>query len=52
MVTFVVYSLLGNVLTPEVVFPSLAYFNMLRFPLTFMPMLIICALRAVVEPFV
>jgi len=44
--TFVVYSLNGNLLTPEIIFPSLAYFNLLRFPLTFMPVLIIAVVEA------
>jgi len=38
--TFSVYSL-TKTLTPEVIFPALAYFNLLRIPMTFMPMLII-----------
>lgn len=46
MATFVVYSLNGHELTPEVIFPSLAYFNLLRFPLTFMPVLIIAVVEA------
>ena len=46
MATFAVYSL-NQPLTPEVIFPALAYFNMLRFPLTFMPILIIGAFTVV-----
>jgi len=42
MATFGVFAGLGNVLTPEIIFPALAYFNLLRFPMTFMPMLVIC----------
>ena len=45
MATFSVYSLFDE-LTPEVIFPALAYFNLLRFPLTFMPILIIGRKRA------
>ena len=45
MATFAVYSL-DQPLTPEVIFPALAYFNLLRFPLTFMPVLIIGAAPA------
>jgi len=41
MATFVVYSITEGALTPEIIFPALAYFNLLRFPLTFMPVLII-----------
>jgi ATP-binding cassette, subfamily C (CFTR/MRP), member 1 len=32
--------LLGNKLSPEVIFPALSYFNLLRFPLTMFPMII------------
>jgi hypothetical protein len=45
MATFAVYSLDAE-LTPQVIFPALAYFNLLRFPLTFMPVLIIGAHRS------
>jgi len=43
--TFAVYSVYIGNLPPEVIFPSLAYFNLLRVPMTFMPALIICARR-------
>lgn len=41
MATFAVYASSGQALTPDVIFPALAYFNLLRFPLTFMPILVI-----------
>ena len=39
--TFAVYAAMGQELSAEIIFPALAYFNLLRFPLTFMPMLVI-----------
>jgi len=44
--TFAVYSVYIGDLMPEVIFPSLAYFNLLRVPMTFVPALIICTRRA------
>ncbi|KAG5675829.1 hypothetical protein PVAND_005699 [Polypedilum vanderplanki] len=40
MVSFITYVLLGGTLTSESAFISLALFNILRFPMTFFPMLI------------
>src|SRR5690606_24493470 len=40
VVTFVVYSMMGNTLTPSKVFTALALFNQLRFPLMFYPMVL------------
>ncbi|KAL1918432.1 uncharacterized protein VTP21DRAFT_3092 [Calcarisporiella thermophila] len=40
IVTFIIYTVIGNELTPEVVFPSLALFNMIRIPLIMLPMVI------------
>lgn len=38
VLTFIVYSLLGNQLTPPLVFSSIALFNTLRIPLMMLPM--------------
>ncbi len=40
MLTFLGYHLLGNDLTPDVVFPVVTYFNQLRLPLVLLPMVI------------
>jgi hypothetical protein len=40
MSTFTVYSATGNTLTAPVVFPAIALFTALRFPLSFLPMII------------
>jgi ATP-binding cassette subfamily C (CFTR/MRP) protein 1 len=38
--TFALYALLGNELKPDVIFPALGYFNLLRFPLVFFPTIV------------
>eukprot|EP01087_Luapelamoeba_hula_P012571 TRINITY_DN3508_c0_g1_i1.p1 TRINITY_DN3508_c0_g1~~TRINITY_DN3508_c0_g1_i1.p1 ORF type:complete len:1538 (+),score=302.45 TRINITY_DN3508_c0_g1_i1:61-4674(+) len=38
--TFCVFALLGNVLTAEIAFTALALFNVLRFPLNMLPMVV------------
>jgi len=43
MATFAYYAVENGSMAPEIVFPALAYFNLLRFPLTFMPVLVIGA---------
>lgn len=40
MATFATYSLTGNNLTSQIAFVSLSLFNILRFPLSMLPMLI------------
>ncbi|SPQ98048.1 unnamed protein product (mitochondrion) [Plasmodiophora brassicae] len=40
IVSFVVYNLVGNPLTADVIFPCVAYFNLLRFPLMMLPMIL------------
>eukprot|EP00761_Pharyngomonas_kirbyi_P013067 gb/GECH01013094.1/.p1 GENE.gb/GECH01013094.1/~~gb/GECH01013094.1/.p1 ORF type:complete len:1376 (+),score=357.92 gb/GECH01013094.1/:1-4128(+) len=40
VITFMVYALEGNDLKPSIIFPALAYFDLLRFPMTFFPMVI------------
>lgn len=40
ILTFIVYSLTGGSLTPDVIFPSLALFSILRLPLILLPMVI------------
>mmetsp|Transcript_42910 Transcript_42910/g.71422 ORF Transcript_42910/g.71422 Transcript_42910/m.71422 type:complete len:1444 (-) Transcript_42910:118-4449(-) len=40
LATFVVYSLTGGAFTPEKIFTALALFTILRFPLTFLPIVI------------
>ncbi len=49
--TFIVYVLVygEGALTPQVIFPALAYFNLLRFPLLFFPMVISFAVEAAVS---
>ncbi|KAG2386093.1 hypothetical protein C9374_002539 [Naegleria lovaniensis] len=37
IVTFAIYAATGNILDAEVIFPSLSYFNLIRFPTTFLP---------------
>lgn len=46
MATFAFYAVENGSMAPEIVFPALAYFNLLRFPLTFMPVLVIGAAHA------
>lgn len=38
--TFIVYSALGNAISAEIIFPAIAYMNVLRFPLLLLPMII------------
>jgi len=40
IVSLVIYSARGNALTADIVFPAIAYLNVLRFPLLFLPMLV------------
>ncbi|KAI9002587.1 hypothetical protein DFJ74DRAFT_696267 [Hyaloraphidium curvatum] len=40
VMTFVVFSAVGGSLTPQIVFPSLALFNVIRLPLMFLPMVL------------
>lgn len=40
MLTFVTFTATGGTLTPQIVFPSLALFNVLRLPLMFLPMVL------------
>ncbi|KAF0977347.1 hypothetical protein FDP41_003339 [Naegleria fowleri] len=37
IVTFAIYAASGNILDAEIIFPSLSYFNLIRFPTTFLP---------------
>jgi ABC-type multidrug transport system fused ATPase/permease subunit len=46
LATFTVYSMLGNTLTLPVVFTALALFNILRFPLAVLPMMLSSAISA------
>jgi ABC-type transport system involved in cytochrome bd biosynthesis fused ATPase/permease subunit len=46
LATFTVYSMLGNTLTLPVVFTALALFNILRFPLAVLPMMLSSAVSA------
>ncbi|KAJ1514976.1 Multidrug resistance-associated protein 1 [Coelomomyces lativittatus] len=46
IVVFAVYANVGNTLTASVVFTSLAYFNLLRLPLMFLPMMLSFAVDA------
>lgn len=38
ILTFVLYHYFGHPLKPEIIFPALAYFNLIRLPLTLLPM--------------
>jgi ABC-type multidrug transport system fused ATPase/permease subunit len=49
IVTFVAYYLMGNTLTAEVVFPTLALFTLLRLPLVLLPMVISMAVDGAVS---
>jgi ABC-type multidrug transport system fused ATPase/permease subunit len=40
ILTFVVFGAVGGTLTPQIVFPSLALFNVIRLPLMFLPMVL------------
>lgn len=46
MTTFCVYSAAGNDLTAPIVFPAIALFTALRFPLSFLPMIIANCVKA------
>jgi hypothetical protein len=48
VVTFVVYSLTGNVLNPAIIFSALQFFNVLRQPISQLPMIIAAVIDAVV----
>jgi ATP-binding cassette subfamily C (CFTR/MRP) protein 1 len=47
-VTFVVYSLTGNELNPAIIFSALKFFNVLRMPISQLPMVIAAVIDAVV----
>lgn len=49
ILTFLVYHWRGYALTPEIVFPVLTYFNMLRLPLVLLPMVITMCVDAKVS---
>lgn len=49
VLTFVTYTLLGNPLTPAIVFSSIAMFNTLRFPLLMLPMVLTTTADAMVS---
>jgi ABC-type multidrug transport system fused ATPase/permease subunit len=49
LVTFVTYTVMGNTLTAEKAFVSLSLFNLLRFPLAMLPMLITSLVEATVS---
>lgn len=47
-VTFVVYSLTGHDLNPAIIFSALQFFNVLRQPISQLPMIIAAVIDAVV----
>ena len=49
LITFMIYTKTGNTLTPEKAFVSLSLFNILRFPMTMLPMMISSLVEAQVS---
>lgn len=50
VVTFVVYAVIpGSNLNADIIFPALGYFGLLRFPLTFFPMIVGYTVDAIVS---